>query len=121
MQGHNLLCQFRRVAIRSERHHLVFVGVAREHIESVLADRARRSQHGNADHAATPTAVNPKNSTGAAPVTLSMRSMTPPCPGKTLPLSFTPANLFKRLSVRSPTIEKATPARHRGRKNASGI
>ena len=46
--------------------------------------------------------------------------MTPPWPGKTLPLSFRPAKRLSRLSVRSPTIENATTARHSGRKNASG-
>ena len=35
--------------------------------------------------------VSPRNSTGAAPVMLSIRSITPPCPGNSVPLSFTPA------------------------------
>ena len=37
-----------------------------------------RYRKGDADHAITPSIESPKNSTGAAPVTLSIRSITPP-------------------------------------------
>ena len=39
-----------------------------------------------------------------------MRSSTPPCPGKSVPLSFTPARRFNSDSWRSPTIDNATSA-----------
>ncbi len=44
----------------------------------------------------TPRSVSPSSSTGAAPVRLSMRSMTPPWPGNSVPLSFTPAKRFEQ-------------------------
>src|SRR5262249_41054937 len=108
------------VAVGPEGDQFESIRMAREHIESALANRSRRTQNGDADHAATPSTVNPNSGTGAAPVTLSMRSMTPPCPGNRVPLSLSPANRFRRLSVRSPTTENATAARHRGRNAYSG-
>src|SRR6202521_3085953 len=93
--------------------------MTRQHIERALAHGAGGAEDGDADHSTTPSSVSPSSSTGAAPVRLSMRSMTPPCPGNTLPLSFTPAKRFSRLSVRSPIIEKPTAARHSGRNAAN--
>src|SRR3984893_2160230 len=94
--------------------------MTRQHIEGAHSHGAGGAEDGDADHPTTPSSVSPSSSTGAAPVRLSMRSITPPCPGNTLPLSFTPAKRFSRLSVRSPIIEKPTAVRHSGRDAASG-
>ena len=70
----------------------------------------RRRSCADSQNDLRPSSAN--TSTGAAAVTLSMRSSTPPWPGNSVPLSFTPAKRLSRLSVRSPTIENATTARH---------
>src|SRR4029077_10423015 len=118
--GEHLLRELRGVGVGRDRHQAETIRVTREHLERALAHGAGRAEHGDADHRTTPSSVSPSSSTGAAPVRLSMRSMTPPCPGNTRPLSFTPAKRFSRLSVRSPIIEKPTAARHSGRNAASG-
>ncbi len=87
----DLLRELRRIAVRGEGHHAELVTMLSQHIESAGPYRSRRAEHGNADHVPTPSVVRPKYSTGAAAVTLSMRSITPPWPGKMEPLSFTPA------------------------------
>src|SRR5690606_15357292 len=115
-----LLCKLRDVAIRGECDDSESICVAREHVERADADGARGTENRNADHDATPISVSPRRSTGAAPVTLSMRSITPPWPGKSLPLSLRPANRLSKLSVRSPITENATTARHSGRKVCTG-
>src|SRR5207248_1221222 len=120
LPGAHLLREPPGVAVRGDRHQAEPVAMPREHVEGALAHRAGRAEYGDADHRTTPSSVSPSSSTGAAPVRLSMRSMTPPCPGNTRPLSFTPAKRFSRLSVRSPMIEKATAVRHSGRNAASG-
>src|SRR5437868_3722180 len=79
------------VAVSADRHETKAIGMACDHIESALADGTRGAEYGDTNHATTPQIVRPKNSTGAAPVTLSIRSITPPCPGKRVPLSLTPA------------------------------
>src|SRR5262249_24996389 len=108
------------IGVRGDRHQTEALAMPRQHVERVLADRAGGAEHRDADHATTPSSDRPSSSTGAAPVRLSIRSMTPPSPGNTLPVSFMPANRFSRPSVRSPTIENPTAARHNGRNVISG-
>ena len=66
------------VAVCSEGGNLEALRMAREHIEGALAHRAGGSQDRDAHHGTTPIEVSPKNSTGAAAVMLSMRSIMPP-------------------------------------------
>src|SRR5262249_6300298 len=101
----DLLGQLGGVAVGADRNETEAIGIARDHIARVRSARAGGTQNGNSDQATTPSNVSPKNNTGTAPVTLSIRSITPPWPGNRVPLSFTPAKRFRRLSVRSPTME----------------
>src|SRR4029077_17275385 len=120
-EGEHLAGKLCRIRVGGECHQAEALRMTREHIQRALADGAGRAKHRNPDHGTTPSMISPRTSTGAAPVMLSIRSMTPPCPGNTVPLSFTPAKRFSRLSVRSPTMEKATAARHRGRNTPIGM
>src|SRR6185295_5079166 len=120
----DLLRELRGALVRRERDDAETIRMTGQHIQRAFADGTRGTEHCHADHECTPgmrSMIRPSSRIGAAPVTLSMRSITPPWPGNRLPLSFTPAKRFSRLSVRSPTIEKATTARHIGRNCASGI
>ena len=81
----------------------------RDDRERAAADAAGRAQDGDAarrTHAIAPEPNKPSAYSGAAAVTLSMRSRTPPCPGSSAPLSLSPAERLNMLSVRSPTTEK---------------
>src|SRR5215831_12613233 len=104
--GADLPRELRGVAVGRDGDETKALRMAREHIERALADRASGTQYRDADHVMTPRSDRPRSSTGAAPVRLSMRSITPPWPGNMLPLSFMPAKRLSRLSVRSPTTEK---------------
>ena len=64
--------------------------------------------------AITPNAVSPNSSTGAAPVTLSILSITPPWPGKMLPLSLMPANLFRQTLRQIPHDRKRNAGQRTG-------
>ncbi len=74
----DLLGELRSAAVRSNGNEFESIGMARDDIEGALANGAGRAQYRYADHATTPNIMSPKNSTGAAPVTLSIRSITPP-------------------------------------------
>ena len=105
-----LLAQPRDVAVRaasattSKRSRM-----AREHVERADADAAGASRVPRRAAARSSQQSQrvrrPSRNTGAAAVTLSTRSSTPPWPGSRLPLSFRPAWRLNRLSVRSPTTE----------------
>src|SRR5262249_62102983 len=103
--GADLLRELRRVGVSCDRDQSKTLRMAAEHIECALANRPRGTEHRYADHGTTPSSDSPSSSTGAAPVRLSMRSMTPPRPGKMLPPSFMPAQRFTRRSVSAPAAQ----------------
>src|SRR5690606_10990103 len=96
------------VPVGGERLHRIPIPVPADHIERVHPDAAGGPEHCNADHESLPESIIPVAKSGAAAVTLSMRSSTPPCPGSSVPLSLTPATRFIALSRRSPTTEITT-------------
>src|SRR5690606_37361294 len=113
-----LLAQLLAAAVGGQREDPVAVTVALEHVQRAQPDAAGRAQHRDPYHVRMRTHPNtsnrsrPTTNSGAAAVTLSMRSSTPPCPGSRCPLCFRPACRLNRLSVRSPTTEAATTATH---------
>ena len=60
--------------------------------------------------AITPEPNRPRAYRGAAAVTLSRRSSSPPCPGSNAPLSLSAAARLNMLSVRSPMMENMPTA-----------
>src|SRR5688572_206240 len=93
------------VRARGERMHVVTVAMARDDVERACADAARAAEYGDAGHTAQPKVVRPSTNAGAAAVRLSIRSSTPPWPGRRLPLSLRPVRRLNMLSTRSPTTE----------------
>src|SRR3984885_7837696 len=83
------------------------------HGQRAAPDAARGTQDCQAArraHAITPEPNKPSAYSGAAAVTLSMRSNKPPWPGSNAPLSLSPAARLNMLSVRSPMMEKIPTA-----------
>src|SRR5262245_52990867 len=81
-----------------------------DHVQGARPDRPGRAEYRdvlNRAHLMKASTASGSIATGA-----SMRSRTPPCPGRRLPLSFTPAWRFIRDSNRSPMIPTtARPSR----------
>ncbi len=94
--------------------------VARQHIERAPPTEPVEPSTATPIMRTDPQQREPEHQHRCGAVTLSMRSMTPPWPGNSVPLSFRPTKRLSRLSVRSPTTEKATAARHSGRKGSAG-
>src|SRR6188768_445958 len=98
------------VRTRGERMHVVTVAMARDDVERACTDAARAAEYRDPAHTAQPKVIRPRTNAGAAAVRLSMRSSTPPWPGRRLPLSLRPVRRLNMLSTRSPTTEIiATP------------
>jgi hypothetical protein len=76
-----LLAQPRDVAARRECENLVTIAMTLEHVQRVQTDAAGRAEHGDAhrgSHRSNPRRSRPIRKTGAAAVTLSTRSSSPP-------------------------------------------
>src|SRR5690606_32143438 len=109
-----LRLQHSHAAVPGQSENTVAVNVPGQHIQSADADRAGCTQHCNpfvTQPSRLPNRYQPREKTGTAAVRLSMRSITPPCPGNRLLLSFRPCSRLNRLSVRSPTTENRTTTR----------
>src|SRR5205085_8188174 len=93
---------------RSQRDHAEAIRVGFDDLERRAADRAGGAEDGNAGHAAFSkrfrvAKVNSSIATGDAKRRASIRSRMPPCPGRMLPESFTPAPRLSIDSTKSPT------------------
>src|SRR5882724_5188905 len=100
-------------AVSPQHRHAKAVRVQADDGKRAAPDAARGTQNGDAAdgaHSMTPDPNSPNAYSGAAAVTLSIRSSSPPCPGNRLPLSFNPAPRLNMLSVRSPMTEKTPTA-----------
>src|SRR5262245_59453083 len=94
-----LLAQSHDIAASGQCKHLVAIAMALEHVQRVQSDAAGRAQHGDAHlptlhggfpraalpavaralgHRSSPRRSRPTRNTGAAAVTLSTRSSSPP-------------------------------------------
>ena len=109
------------VRARGERVHVVTVAMARDDVERACADAARAAEYGDAGHTAQPKVIRPSTNAGAAAVRLSMRSSTPPWPGRRLPLSLRPVRRLNMLSTRSPTTEIIATTRQSPSHGRSGV
>ena len=81
----------RVIAMGGQRDGSHLAAMARDDIERAHAHAAGRAEDGDALHSGDSIQRKPSRKSGAAAVTLSMRSSTPPWPGNTEPLSFRPA------------------------------
>src|SRR5690625_4151389 len=101
--------QFAPLPVRTECEHLILIPVSGQYIYRAHADGASCSQHRYClllSHTGVqPLTNNAKANTGAAAVKLSTRSSTPPCPGKSAPLSLTPRWRLSMLSCKSPSTD----------------
>src|SRR4030067_877386 len=114
------------LGIGSERHDAVTLRVTGQNIQRANADRTGSTEYGDAlqpglgkntgaiqshgrGHHSPPDGVRHNNhasaNMGAAAVKASIRSSTPPCPGKMVPLSLTAAARLARLSNKSPNTD----------------
>src|SRR5690606_29823950 len=102
--------QHRHPGVAGQGVNPVAVRVAGDDIEGALADGAGGTQNGDVLCHKRGKISNrySRANTGRAAVRLSMRSRIPPCPGRILPLSFTPRWRLTMLSRRSPSTEART-------------
>src|SRR6185312_7056628 len=100
-------------AVGAQQHDPEPFRVQRNDLQRAAPDAPGGTQYGEAagrTHAITREPSSPSAYSGAAAVTLSMRSSKPPCPGSSLPLSLRPAARLNMLSVRSPMMENIPTA-----------
>ncbi len=103
-----LFAQTIRLAMARDRDQFVTTTVSLQDVKRAHADRPGRTK--DAYPLALRRQCHSRNRTSASAtsgkvdVKLSMRSSKPPCPGRMLPLSLTPACRFARDSKRSPTM-----------------
>src|SRR6202789_2527085 len=100
-------------AVGGQHRHPEPLRMQGNHAERAAPDAPGGAENGESErraHAITPEPNSPSADKGAAAVTLSMRSSIPPCPGSSMPLSFSPAERLNMLSVRSPMMEKMPTA-----------
>src|SRR5437868_12953916 len=86
------------LAVRRQRKHAIAGAVPRDHVQGTGADGAGGAEDREVHRLSRSAA------TGRTAVALSMRSMMPPWPGRSAPLSLTPAWRFAADSNRSPTM-----------------
>src|SRR5262249_1749518 len=94
------------VRARGQRHQLESLRIVFDDVERAAANGASRAEDGYAFHGrwmmALYSSMWKNHNTGAASKMASIRSKTPPCPGKSVPESFTPAPRLKADSTKSP-------------------
>ena len=102
-----LLEQAIDLPMRTQGHHLIALRMATNDVQGIDPDRPGRSEDRQALHGAArihgKVTSQTRATSGSVEVRLSIRSRTPPCPGKTLLLSFRPAWRLSKDSKRSPT------------------
>src|SRR5262245_20826189 len=98
----HLPAELRFILICGERYNAKLRAVAAQDSKRAPPDRTSRAEDGNAAHQLSPSQRRNQYETGIAKKSASNRSRTPPCPGNSLPESFTPASRLSSDSTRSP-------------------